>query len=225
MPIDTLIQRLAAYRSTPELLNIYAGPASMIRRSNLGNYLAEMQQARPTYLFVGEAPGPHGGRFTGIPFTDPLTLHCRPVRVGQTQVFSGEYQLPRDWLHFEGSSYPMWRVMQVDGRPQLLWNAVPFFPHVVGDTETWRNIQNKTEPRQFSPLIAEILALFPTVQHVVAVGKPACEAITWLRNHHFQRLADAPTIHHVDHPSYGRSNDFIRQSLEVLQNPTAHLIP
>ena len=47
--------------------------AVTIRRTNLKNYHSSFAQ-KPTLLLVGEAPGPKGCRFSGVPFTSEYQL-------------------------------------------------------------------------------------------------------------------------------------------------------
>ena len=59
------------YRDADPALDIPNAPQT--RRSNLLNYLAACPD-RPDLLIVAEAPGPHGCRFTGVPFTSEEQL-------------------------------------------------------------------------------------------------------------------------------------------------------
>lgn len=222
--IETIIDRLTAIPSTTRLLNIYAGPSSDGRRRNLTAYLREMVEHTPSHVFMGEAPGPHGCRLTGLPFTDPLTVHLRPIRFANGDLLRGQYWTPRNYLRFEDSCYPVWRAFQVTGRPQLLWEAVPLFPHEAGTLAAWRNVGD-AEPRAFADLFVNLLELFVSVQHIVAVGAKARKFLIWMRdNQRFARLQTQYSLHEVAHPSHGHQNQFLSEGVTVIQNPAAHLI-
>src|SRR3954451_22989426 len=72
--------------STPVLFNPYHDAdaqldrkdAVKIRRANLKHYLAAFAE-RPAILLVGEAPGPHGCRFSGVPFTSEHQIVARTL--------------------------------------------------------------------------------------------------------------------------------------------------
>ena len=67
--------------STPTLFNQYKDTepdidkknAHKTRRENLYNYLSSFKK-KPEYILIGEAPGPNGCRFTGVPFTNEVQL-------------------------------------------------------------------------------------------------------------------------------------------------------
>lgn len=66
--IDEFIADLAKVESTDSLTNVYAfaEPQSKICRHNLRLYLNRMAEHKNGVILVGEAPGFHGCRLSGI---------------------------------------------------------------------------------------------------------------------------------------------------------------
>lgn len=74
--INKFINRLASVENLTDVFNQYSIEFSdnKVRRNNLRLYLNQISQLRPKVLLVGEAPGYHGCRFTGVPFTSEYIL-------------------------------------------------------------------------------------------------------------------------------------------------------
>src|SRR5262249_52738929 len=119
--------------STPTLFNPYGSldldldrpDAVRIRRMNLRNYLGSFRIA-PQILLVGEAPGPRGCRFSGVPFTSEWQL------VSKVLPFTGEQSSRRPRPYKESSATTFWQAMRGREARVFTWNCVPFHPHGEG---------------------------------------------------------------------------------------------
>lgn len=69
--IRLFIDELSKEESTPELTNVYSPEISQseICRDNLSNYLQRIRNNNSKVMLIGEAPGYHGCRLSGIAFT------------------------------------------------------------------------------------------------------------------------------------------------------------
>lgn len=69
--IRLFIEELSKEESTPILTNVYSPvmPQSEICRENLYNYLQRIKNNNSKVMLIGEAPGYHGCRLSGIAFT------------------------------------------------------------------------------------------------------------------------------------------------------------
>lgn len=161
--------------STGTLFNPYNGwdarhdrpDADQIRRENLRNYLCSFPQ-RPSVLVVGEAPGPWGCRFSGVPFTSEAQL-CE----GSLPFTGSQSSLHR--VRREASATIVWRAMLHHYPRFLLWNCVPLHPHKPGAPLSIRT-PSSAEVGLYSRLLRtmyEVLA--PEI--VVAVGRTAERAL------------------------------------------------
>jgi hypothetical protein len=183
--------------STDTLFNFYAAErpsvdrkgAGRIRRQNLRNYLDSFP-AMPSVLVVGEAPGPWGCRYSGVPFTSEQQL-CSP-----DFPFRGKQSSTEDHPHSERSATIFWNVLR-DLHPHfLIWNALPLHPHPVNDAQSLRR-PAAVEVAAFSTLLRSIAdEINPKM--VVAVGRVAEQAVG--------RIGIVPI--YVRHPSRGGMKDF-----------------
>ena len=85
--IRHFIDKLSREISTPELTNVYSPeiPQSEICRENLYNYLQRIRNNNSNVMLIGEAPGYHGCRLSGIAFTseDKFTEDIIPRIMGK----------------------------------------------------------------------------------------------------------------------------------------------
>jgi len=74
--IFEFVEKLASSKTTGNVLNHYSPdiPDNLIRRENLLLYLKYMKEIKPEVILIGEAPGYHGCRLTGVPFTSEFIL-------------------------------------------------------------------------------------------------------------------------------------------------------
>ena len=193
--------------STDTLFNPYNGwdarydrpDADQIRRENLRNYLGSFPE-RPSVLVVGEAPGPWGCRFSGVPFTSEAQL-CEGGLP-----FAGSQSSVRHPAHRESSATILWRAMLPYYPRFLLWNCVPLHPHKP-DVSLSIRTPDSAEVAFYSRLLRtmyEVLA--PEI--VVAVGRSAERA-----------LASVGVSHRpVRHPSNGGARLFSAGIEEILSD-------
>jgi uracil-DNA glycosylase len=163
--------------------------AHKIRRENLVNYLRSFSK-RPSTLVVGEAPGPRGCRFSGVPFTSEYQI-CSSMLP-----FTGQKSSIGDLPYSENSATIFWRALLPYSQRFFIWNSVPFHPHKKGQSLSVRS-PTMDEVRFYSALLSEIILLIKPRQ-IIAVGKKAEYS---LREKGFSCI-------YVRHPSHGGANEF-----------------
>lgn len=162
--------------------------APEIRRGNLRNYIQNLQA--PEILLVGEAPGPWGGRFSGVPFTGE-----KPLISGELP-FSGRQSSLQRKPYSEYSGSIFWKTLLPYFKNFFVWNLVPFHPHKEGLPLSIRT-PTKMETMQFSAVLHVVEGIIqPRI--VVAIGRKA-EASLGL-------LGIAHT--YVRHPSQSGATEF-----------------
>lgn len=189
------------YRSSEVLFNQYNDisadvdlpNADIIRRENLKNYLKSFSEL-PTTLLVGEAPGPWGCRFSGVPFTTQEQLYNNRLP------FSGRRSSKNhlyDVLLSKGKSAKIfWDIMLPCHPHFFVWNCIPFHPHKHGEILSIRN-PSRREVLSFSEILSEIRnTIHP--KHIIAVGRKA--------EHALNGIGVSPT--YIRHPSHGGETNF-----------------
>jgi hypothetical protein len=160
------------FRSTDELFNQYSDndlrfdlpKGDRIRRKNLLNHLRSFSK-RPTVFLIGEAAGPWGCRFSGIPFTSERML------LSGVLPFEGYQSSTHDPPYSEISATIFWKVL-LPYHPQFfVWNAVPFHPHKRGEILSIRH-PTRAEIYTHSKVLSKMLSLMKP-KHIVAVGRKA----------------------------------------------------
>ena len=132
--IRLFIEALSKEESTPILTNVYSPmmPQSEICRENLYNYLQRIKNNNSKVMLIGEAPGYHGCRLSGIAFTseDKFTEDIIPGIMGKDigyKIYSKEKP------ESEFSASTVWPKLKdwyfLHGSVPLLWNICPFHPH------------------------------------------------------------------------------------------------
>lgn len=132
--IELFINELAKEESTPTLTNVYSQREEQgnICRHNLSLYLHRIMENNSKIMLVGEAPGFHGCRLSGIPFTCEydFTIAVVPGLMGKElgyEIFSKEKP------EYELSASIVWPKLKewhdAYGATPLLWNICPFHPH------------------------------------------------------------------------------------------------
>ena len=212
---DSLEAILTATRSTDTVFNQYRDrkdeidlpDAAAIRTENLRRYMAEATKTA-SILVVGEAAGPWGCRFSGVPFTgerqllDPSFPLCgrRSSRI----VPSRPTKVSPPFI--SRSSEAFWGVMLPHHGRFLVWDAFPLHSHEPHDVLTVRN-PRRSEVSQFGEALRLIKAyMMPT--NIVAVGKKAFEELDALRE---------PSIY-VRHPSRGGKAEFSAGMQSIFKN-------
>ena len=201
---DVLSDRVFGSSSTARLFNLYrdANPvydrpdAAEIRRSNLLHYLTACS-VEPDVLIVAEAPGPHGCRFSGVPFTSEeqmlsgmLPFEGRPSSLGES---------PKT----EYSSKIVWGLLAEHFSRVVIWSTVPLHPHKPDAPMSIRT-PSVAEAKEWSVLIPEFVRFFRP-RAIAAVGRVAERACRY-------RGIDCT---YVRHPSQGGADAF-REGMESL---------
>lgn len=200
MTFDLFIADLARAEVTLDTTNQYADdgvPGNATRRANLRRALEQALALQPTLLLVGEAPGYLGARRTGVPFTSERLLLegvDPPGLYGAARGFTLATDDGR--ISAEQTATIVWRELRALGVVAVGWNAYPFHPHRMGNTQSNRP-PRRTEIRQGQLFLAHMCAFFPNVP-VIAMGNTADYALT---------LLDIPHSK-VRHPAQGGARRF-----------------
>ncbi len=194
---ELLERELFPIPSTDTLFNPYNGhdpqldqpDGQEIRRRNLRSYLESFREA-PPILMVGEAPGPWGCRFSGVPFTSEAQL-C-----GGNLPFSGRQSSLATAPYRERSGQLLWELLLPHHHRFLLWNCVPFHPHHPGEPLSIRNpkVSEVTDNLELLQALLKIV----TPERVIAIGRHSENAL---------RRLGAPG-QYVRHPSQGGATQF-----------------
>jgi len=197
-------QHVFTFPSGDALFNPYAArhaeadrpDAQQIRRTNLRKYVASFP-APPGILVVGEASGPWGCRFSGVPFTSERQLCSGELP------FAGRQSSTQAAPHHERTAGIFWDVMARYHPRGFIWNAVPLHPHMSGDPFSLRR-PSLAEVKAFEGLLVSLIDLLAPSQ-IVAVGRIAERAV--------QNTGRIPI--YVRHPSHGGMAEFRRGMEEV----------
>jgi hypothetical protein len=191
--------------------------AAAIRTENLRRYMANAIETA-SILVVGEAAGPWGCRFSGVPFTsekqliDPCILPF-PLRGKRSSraILTCHTKVSPPFT--SRSAEIFWSVMKPYHSRFLVWDAFPFHPHEPHDFLTVRNPTQK-EIKQFGEALLLIIKYMnPT--HIVAVGKKAEEVLKTLKEK--RRITTHNKPEYVRHPSRGGEGKF-KEKMESLFN-------
>jgi hypothetical protein len=196
-------EQLFPLPSTGMLLNPYSfyhpdsdqpeGPA--IRQSNLLNYLGHFH-SNPQIMIVGEAPGPWGCRFSGIPFTSE-----RQLANGELP-FSGKTSSTLEPPASERSASIFWDALKPHHRRFFVWNSIPLLPHKPGEPTKLR-APKKSEIAAYQHILQTIILLLqPEV--TLAVGRRAEQALALL----------GQPCRYLRHPSHGGKSGFLKLLIE-----------
>ncbi len=171
--------------------------AAMIRRNNLLNYCCCFTEW-PTILLVGEAPGPKGSRFSGVPFTSEHQL------LSKFLPFVGRQSSNRARPHKEASATTFWSAMKGCEQRAFVWNCLPFRPHD-GDDPMSIRAPTKTEVRKYAHILRGVIDILEP-RTVVAIGNHAAGALGEL----------GIAADHVRHPSHGGVIEFKAGLMRIL---------
>ena len=185
--------------------------APAIRASNLERYL-DMRQGKARFIFVGEAPGFRGAKFSGIAMTSERILLNKQSAVPADAVFFGDKIRTSNPRLFEnGSIEPTasitWALLLSLGlKPDefLFWNAFFAHPHLPGCPLTNR-APRPPELKAAAAALPAMLTMFPSAQ-VVAVGRVAQRTLQGLG-------VAAPDVRH---PAMGGATKFRTQVQALL---------
>ena len=195
--LEIVSDRVFAARSSDTLFNPYRDfnpeldrpDAADIRRSNLLHYLAACSQ-EPDVLLIAEAPGPHGCRFSGVPFTseEQLLSGALPFSGGQSSLG----HVPKS----EYSSRIVWGLLAEHFSRVVIWSTVPLHPHKPNSPMSIRT-PSVSEIREWSELITAFKRSFQP-RKVAAVGRVAERACG----------LHGIACTYIRHPSQGGANAF-----------------
>lgn len=195
--------------STKTLFNLYRDKdprvdrpdADKIRRENFANYLNTFPRT-PRILLVGEAPGPWGYRFSGIPFTGErqLILNALPFSGQQSSRDKPLLRLEKKPPFISNSSKYFWTALAQHHPKFFVWDAVPLHPHKPGKILSIRAPTGE-EITEFSGLMRSIIEIMRP-KLILAVGRKAGQALT---------IIGVP-FQYVPHPSHGHAAEFARET-------------
>lgn len=209
-------RRIFTIRSTPGLFNQYRGrnssvdlaAAATIRQENLFNYFLSFSK-KPPVLLLGEAPGPWGCRFSGIPFTGErqLLAHALPFSGKQSSRCVPRIKVRKATPYISNSAILFWSIMLPYHPRFIVWNCVPVHPYRIGNILSVRTPTSR-EVLHYSGILSEILAILKP-DKIVAVGRKAQYSLEYL----------GVFCSYVRHPSQGGAFKFkkgIKRAFAVL---------
>ena len=189
----------------------FASQAPALRAEHLRRYLTA-RQGHAKLVFVGEAPGYQGCRFSGIAMTSERMLCGRVSGVGPSDIFTGPKQ-PTSLLALfprtatEPTATVAWRCLLELGLPPttfLFWNAFPLHPYKSGRPMTNR-APTAAELQATAHVLPALLDLAPDAT-VVAVGRVAQRVLG-------DAGLDVPAVRH---PANGGAALFRQQVRDLL---------
>lgn len=193
------------YRDCNAQVDVPDAPA--IRIQNLRQYMAEATESA-LILIVGEAAGPWGCRFSGVPFTGERQLldPSFPLRGERSSKATPSRPTKVVPPFTSRTAETFWGVMQPYYGRFLVWDALPLHSHELGDVLTVRN-PTKNEVSQFAEALRLIKAYIKP-DHIVAVGKKAFAELEVL----------GESVIYVRHPSRGGKAEFTAGIREIFTN-------
>lgn len=178
-----------------------------IRNQNLYNYFKSFSK-KPGVVLIGEAPGPWGCRFSGIPFTGERQLLMKelPFSGNQSSRNKPKIEVRKATPYVSNSARIFWGVMKQYHPKFFVWNCVPIHPYKHNNMLSVRTPTSK-EVKNYSILLSEILSILKP-KHIVAVGKKAEFSLSQL---------GIPCTY-VRHPSQGGATKFKKGIAKVFRN-------
>lgn len=213
--IRLFIDELSKEESTTILTNIYSSkiPQSEVCRENLYNYLKKIKSNNSKVMLIGEAPGYHGCRLSGIAFTceenftEDIISGIMGKNLGYKIFSDGDPEK-------ELSASIVWPKLkewyEVYGSVPLLWNICPFHPHCEGNEMSNRTPRKKEIERGIKYFL-ELVDIFD-IQHIGCIGKKSFNAIEAMKLN--------INLKYLRHPSCGGKSKFetgITEYMETLE--------
>lgn len=186
-PVDSTETVFNQYKDTDKKYDMPR--AAAIRRNNLKNYLKSFA-VKPKVLLVGEAAGPWGCRFSGIPFTSEAQL------VKNILPFNGKQSSTRTPPYSENSASIFWKILAPAHQRFIGWNLIPYHPHKPNKPLSIRN-PGSGEILLFSKPL-KIIYRLQQPEQTIAIGRKAEQALL---------LIDVPYTY-VRHPSQAGAQAF-----------------
>lgn len=187
--------------------NIYYGDSqeSSIKKNNLRIYLKQVKKISPEIILIGEAPGFHGCRITGIPFTSEEILINNKEIFGEGKGFQSINN--KEEIEREMSASIVWNELIKYNDIPLIWNIFPFHPHIEGNSRSNRKPTSK-EIKLGVEILKDLLDIFE-IKKIGAIGRKSENAIKHNLNNY--------SSYYIRHPSRGGSNLF-REHLKRFMN-------
>lgn len=173
--------------------------AHEIRKQNLKNYLESFSE-KPSILVVGEAAGPWGCRFSGVPFTGEKQLceNTLPFSGCRSSIEKPLINVKKKPPYTSQSAKTFWEVMMPHHTEFFVWDCVPFHPHNPDDPLSVRN-PTKVEVSSCIELLGQINEIIKP-KNILAIGRKAEIAL--------KQIDVYPVPVYVRHPSHGGANQF-----------------
>lgn len=196
MSLTDMIDEMAAYPSNNRTFNQYSYDYELGKhtRQNLFLYLRAMSKMSSHTLLVGEAPGYHGCRWTGVPFTSEKVIFSH--QSSQSLLNQDYYVSPE--RHAEQTATIVWNVLDQLHRYPLMWNAFPFHPFQ-RDNPTKNRTPTMKELKMGSVFLDELIHLYD-IKTIIAVGNKAENTLSRI----------GINCYKIRHPSHGGKQDFIQ---------------
>jgi uracil-DNA glycosylase len=185
-------KRVFTHSSTEILFNQYRDEVkgfdrrggAKIRRENLFSYLSSLNET-PWIFLLGEAPGPWGARFSGVPFTGE-----GPLSRGELP-FSGQQSSQSEVPYSERAGAVFWDALRTHHTKFFVWNTIPFHPHKPDEPLSLRTPKWSEVVEQL-PLLEDLISIL-SPKKIAAIGRVAEKALITLGHQSV----------YVRHPSYG----------------------
>jgi Uracil-DNA glycosylase len=196
MSLTDMIDELASYPGNGRTFNQYGYDHELGKhtRQNLFLYLKALSKMNCHTLLVGEAPGYHGCRWTGVPFTSEKVILSH---LGFQSLLNQDYYVSPE-RHAEQTATIVWDVLDQLHIYPLMWNAYPFHPFREDNPMRNRTPTIK-ELKVGSAFLDELIQLFD-IKTIIAVGNKAENTLNGI----------GITCHKIRHPSHGGKQDFIQ---------------
>jgi uracil-DNA glycosylase len=200
-----LEDKLFPMKSTAQLFNQYHDwdtsvdlpDANEIRKENLLNYLNSFPK-KPSILIVGEAAGPWGCRFSGIPFTGEKQLceNSLPFSGRQSSISNPSIKIKQQPPYISLSAKAFWKILGVYHPYFFVWDCIPLHPHRTNEILSVRN-PTTDEVLSFRSLLNEIMCIIKP-NNIISVGMEAKKVLKKLEVNFYP----------VRHPSHGGAKIF-----------------
>ncbi|WP_458124892.1 uracil-DNA glycosylase [Paenibacillus sp. Z3-2] len=190
------------------------GPEAVkIRSEHLVRYL-EPRMSKVRYIFIAEAVGYQGARFSGVPLTSERMVTGKHSLVNHQMIFSGDPGIrtslpnivkPNRSQALYGFAEPtasiIWGEVLSSSRWKstdfIFWNIYPFHPYQSSQNMMTNRTPTSAELEDGLQYAREIIQLNPDAQ-IVAIGRKSADTLCLHRIKH----------DHVPHPANGRARQF-----------------
>lgn len=222
LTVASFIDDLKDYMADEDVLNPWGEytdeydigiDAPRIRRKQLQRFL-EARVERAHFLFVAEAMGYQGGRFSGIPMTSERIVTGQHPDVDYQHVFAGdmgsrtsnpdcpEFKKTQSELGFsEQTATIVWKAIlehNINPYEMILWNIFPFHPFDKEKGLLSNRPPRETELEEGVYYLKKLLNLCPRNIQVISIGQLAKKKLEQI----------GITNSHLEHPARGGVRKF-----------------